>query len=135
MGQRWKSYVEEGKWIYEQHPFWCTGYTYWDIKTEAPDLFLHLADSDLVLFKGDLNFRKLSYDCHAPPTTPFEVAIGPLASEGGAPPVVSLRTIKSDVVVGIKGEDAQRLDNEEPGWKISGEYKRKPSPSLVSKLT
>jgi hypothetical protein len=39
------------------------------------------------------------------------------------------------VVVGIKGEDAQRLDNEEPGWKISGEYKRKPSPSLVSELT
>jgi hypothetical protein len=77
-----------------------------------------LAGSDLVLFKGDLNHRKLTYDCHAPPTTPFEVAIGPLASEAGTPPVCSLRTIKSDVVVGIKGEDAQRLDQEEEGWKI-----------------
>ena len=57
-------------------------------------------------------------DCHAPPTTPFEVAIGPLASEPGTPPVLSLRTIKSDVVVGIKGEDAQRLDETEPGWYV-----------------
>ena len=52
----------------------------------------------------------------------FDVAIGPLASEAGAPPVASLRTIKSDVVVGIADADATRLDNEEPGWKISGKY-------------
>jgi hypothetical protein len=51
MAQRWKQYVAEGKWIYEAHPFWCSGYTFWDIKTEAPDLFLHLSESDLVLFK------------------------------------------------------------------------------------
>lgn len=94
----------------------------WDLKNEAPDLFLHLSDSDLVLFKGDLNHRKLTYDCHAPPNTPFEVAIGPLASEAGSPPVASLRTIKSDVVVGITDEDAARLDKDEPGWKISGKY-------------
>ena len=23
-----QQYVKEGKWVYEQHPFWCTGYTY-----------------------------------------------------------------------------------------------------------
>lgn len=67
-------------------------------------------------------FPSFAPQCHAPPTTPFEVAIGPLASEAGAPPVCSLRTIKSDVVVGIKGEDAERLDKDEPGWKISGKY-------------
>ena len=25
MGLRWKQYEKEGKWVYEQHPFWCTG--------------------------------------------------------------------------------------------------------------
>lgn len=59
MGQRWKNYENTGVWVYEQHPFWCTGYTFWSINNEAPDLFLHLADSDLVIFKGDLNHRKL----------------------------------------------------------------------------
>ena len=92
---------------------------------EAPDLFLHLSHSDLVLFKGDLNHRKLTYDCTAPASTSFETAIGPMASKAGAPKVCSLRTIKSDVVVGL-GDDgdniAKRLDTEEPGWKISGKY-------------
>jgi len=81
MGHRWKDYVTQGKWVYEQHPFWSeylahpttpvrptlfylikrdrpcavTGWTFWDLKAEAPDLFNHLADSDLVIFKGDLN--------------------------------------------------------------------------------
>lgn len=91
--------------------------------TEAPDLFLHLSRSDLVLFKGDLNHRKLTYDCAAPAATPFEEAIGPMASAPGAPKVCSLRTIKSDVVVGLESNEiADKLDKDEPGWKISGKY-------------
>ncbi|KIK07252.1 hypothetical protein K443DRAFT_87651 [Laccaria amethystina LaAM-08-1] len=125
LGMRWKQYEKEGKWVYEQHPFWCTGYTFWDLHSEAPDLFLHLSRSDLVIFKGDLNHRKLTYDCAAPASTPFEVAIGPMASAAGAPKVASLRTIKSDVVVGL-GPDgdriAEKLDQTEVGWKISGKY-------------
>lgn len=111
--------------MYEQHPFWCTGYTFWELHTEAPDLFLHLSRSDLVIFKGDLNHRKLTYDCAAPASTPFDMAIGPMASAAGAPKVCSLRTIKSDVVVGLGDggdEVAERLDKEEKGWKISGKY-------------
>jgi hypothetical protein len=50
------------------------------------------------------------------------MAIGPLASEPGAPPVCSLRTIKSDVVVGIPNGVGEKLDEDEPGWKISGKY-------------
>jgi len=123
MGLRWKQYEKTGKWVYEQHPFWCTGYTFWDLHSEAPDLFLHLSRSNLVFFKGDLNHRKLTYDCAAPSTTTFEEAIGPMANVAGAPRVCSMRTIKSDVVVGLPDPSiAARLDAEEPGWKISGKY-------------
>lgn len=46
-----------------------------------------------------------------------------MASAAGAPRVCSLRTIKSDVVVGLESNAmADRLDKEEPGWKISGKY-------------
>jgi hypothetical protein len=123
IGARWKGYERSGEWVYEQHPFWCTGFTFWDLANEAPDLFLHLSKSDLVIFKGDLNHRKLTYDCAAPPSTSFEDAIGPLASLPGAPRIVSLRTIKSDVVVGLPSDEiADKLDKTEPGWKISGKY-------------
>lgn len=122
MGRRWKQYEKEGKWKYEQHPFWCTGFSFWDLNNEAPDLFQYLSESDLVIFKGDLNHRKLTYDCHFPIQSTFPNAIGPMASDPGAPPVCSLRTIKSDVVVGIPEEVGARLDEEEPGWKISGKY-------------
>lgn len=48
-----------------------------------------------------------------------------MASASGAPKICSLRTIKSDVVVGL-GEDGdsvgQKLDQDEDGWKISGKY-------------
>lgn len=81
-----------------------------------------------LLWISCLNLRcsvQLTYDCAAPPSTDFEVAIGPMASAAGSPRICSLRTIKSDVVVGL-GKDgdelAERLDKEEPGWKISGKY-------------
>jgi hypothetical protein len=57
LATRWKGYENEGQWIYEQHPFWCTGYSFWSLPSEAPDLFLHLSESDCVYFKGDLNHR------------------------------------------------------------------------------
>jgi len=48
-----------------------------------------------------------------------------MANAAGAPKVASLRTIKSDVVVGLGddgGKVAEHLDKTEPGWKISGKY-------------
>ena len=63
-----------------------------------------------------------TYDCQTPSDLSFNMAIGPLANDEGAPPVASLRTIKSDVVVGVDQATADRLDKEEPGWRISGKY-------------
>lgn len=128
MGRRWKQYEKEGKFKYQSHPFWCSGFTFWSLPAEAPDLFLELTTSDLVIFKGDLNHRKLGYDCHLPYTTPFSQAIGPLASTPGAPPIVSLRTIKSDIICGLPDGVGEALDEKQgegvgadKTWKISGE--------------
>lgn len=27
MGHRWKQYEKDGIWSYQQHAFWCTGYS------------------------------------------------------------------------------------------------------------
>lgn len=38
--------------------FWTTQYAYQDMPAVAPELVADLAKSDLVFFKGDLNYRK-----------------------------------------------------------------------------
>lgn len=38
--------------------FWTTQYAYQDMPSAAPDLVADLAQSGLVIFKGDLNYRK-----------------------------------------------------------------------------
>ncbi|PRP87233.1 hypothetical protein PROFUN_01495 [Planoprotostelium fungivorum] len=99
LAERWKSYIEKGVWKVRTHPFWTTGYSYWSIQSEAPDLYDDLRSSSHIFFKGDLNFRKLTYDCKWPTTTPFVQAIGPLSQD--FPPITVLRTNKADVIVGL----------------------------------
>jgi hypothetical protein len=63
----------------------------------APDLHQQLAQATLVVFKGDLNYRKLAYDCRWPFTAKFSDALGPFRPA----PLVTLRTLKADVIAGV----------------------------------
>lgn len=78
---------------------------------------------------------RLTADVKWPPSTPFTVALGlychswktiienglcltgPLA---GVFPILSLRTLKADVAVGITEDRAKALDAEDPKWRING---------------
>jgi hypothetical protein len=77
---------------------------------------------------GDLNYRKLVYDCAWPYTTPFMEAIGPLADREKYPPLLSLRTSKADVMVGLKEEQVEQLNAQfgrqsgASGWLVTGQF-------------
>jgi len=72
LATRWKSHLDTGKWRLsmsldtplgegQAEPldgFWTTGWAYQDMPALAPNLVEELAKSDLVIFKGDLNYRK-----------------------------------------------------------------------------
>ncbi|KAI9493636.1 hypothetical protein BDB00DRAFT_787743 [Zychaea mexicana] len=123
MVKRWKSYVDDGKLIVREHKFWCSGLPYWYLKSEAPELFNDLRQSDLVIFKGDLNFRKLLFDCDWPVTTPFKTAIG---KEMGTEftNIVSLRTNKADTIAGLPEGLKEELEKTVTPleWRCSGKY-------------
>ncbi|KAJ3103608.1 hypothetical protein HDU96_009204 [Phlyctochytrium bullatum] len=119
LGARWRSYIEKKSWVFTTHLFWTTGWAYHHLPTEAQDLWDQLKSSSLLIFKGDLNYRKLVYDCKWPADTPFSTAIGALAS---GPPLVSLRTNKSDPIVGLASGKAEKMNGLDKEWRWSGKY-------------
>ncbi|KAL3423524.1 hypothetical protein PVAG01_05271 [Phlyctema vagabunda] len=111
----WGEFHAEGQLILRTSPFWTEGGSYWRLPTSSPRLYEDLKESELVIFKGDLNYRKLTGDGIWDPTTPFTKAIGPLGPGSGVN-VLALRTCKADVVVGLK----PGLDEELKGGDTSG---------------
>jgi len=131
MVTRWAAYLESG--VFElavpldtplgasdvKANFWTSPWPYWNMKEQGPEVYDSLKDSGLVIFKGDLNFRKLTGDVKWPASTPFEQAVGPLA---GSFPMLSLRTNKADVVVAVDKELEDKLDKSGEKWRYSGKY-------------
>ncbi|KAK9462719.1 uncharacterized protein V1516DRAFT_670966 [Lipomyces oligophaga] len=125
-------YSSEGRIIMRESDFWTTPYAFWEIRNGGlgggHELWEDLKSSRLVIFKGDLNYRKLTYDGEWPKTTSFSTAIGPLASAGLR--LFSLRTCKADVVVGLETGRQEKLEAEwtamgkkpPQGWSWSGKW-------------
>ncbi|ORY02665.1 DUF89 domain protein [Clohesyomyces aquaticus] len=107
-----------------QHGFWTTAASFHEMEIDATGLFKCFQGSSLVIFKGDLNYRKLVRDALWQPTTGFKTAIGPLGQTSGIK-VLALRTNKADSCVGIENAArVEELDREAPGrqWVRNGKY-------------
>lgn len=66
--QDWATYHGEGQLLIRANRYWTSGGSFWRLPYEAKDLYEDLKTSKLVIFKGDLNYRKLTADVK-PPTT------------------------------------------------------------------
>ncbi|KAF9997075.1 hypothetical protein BGZ80_010938 [Entomortierella chlamydospora] len=124
LGHKWQSYVDQGVWTVTSHDFWTSCYPFHHLPflPSAQNLFQDMKQSDLWIFKGDLNYRKLVYDCQWPTTTPFKETIGSLSSHEEVPSLVTFRTCKADVVVGLKAGVEEKMNNVAKDWMVSGEY-------------
>lgn len=98
--------------------FWILPYDYSKMQTESPQLYKSLSENILVIFKGDLNYRKLVGDINWEPTTNFGVAL-----RGFHPTnILALRTVKADTISGLKKGIFEELNSNEPDWMITGKY-------------
>lgn len=83
---------------------------------EMPDdLFEMFRAADFIILKGDVNYRRAVGDAHWKPTIAFDYATRYFPK-----PMVTLRTLKSEVIVGLPADRVQALDHEDPGWRING---------------
>jgi hypothetical protein len=119
-----RDFLKSGVMKIESHPFWTTAYSFHELPKQAPELLERLQHSYLTVWKGDLNYRKLTIDGLWPHTTTFKTALGPLGAGSGVK-LLALRTNKSDTCVGIESEvKVKELDSEAPGkaWVKNGKY-------------
>ncbi|MFF1904217.1 damage-control phosphatase ARMT1 family protein [Kitasatospora sp. NPDC058218] len=96
------------------HAFFCAPLTFHELPAE---LRAEFAGAALTVFKGDLNYRRLVGDRLWPPTTPFADVVEHFPSS-----VAVLRTLKSEVVVGVEPAVLARLDGTGAGWRTGGRY-------------
>lgn len=83
-------------------------------KTAVEETF---QDSALVIFKGDLNYRFFAGDRHWPHTTSKNHFLERIGR-----PVISLRTLKSEVLVGLSAEILAKTHQLESDWLTCGRY-------------
>ncbi|GAM90845.1 hypothetical protein ANO11243_088910 [Dothideomycetidae sp. 11243] len=116
----WATLHAEGNFVLRPNSFWTEGGSFWRLPATAPELYADLKEAELVFFKGDLNYRKLTADAEWTPTTPFTKAIGPLGKGSGLR-LLALRTCKGDVIAGLpEGKDEELRAMEGGGGQSEG---------------
>lgn len=93
----------------------------WTSPLRARELPAHtraeLARADLLISKGDANYRRLLGDRQWGFATPFVEALAPLPV-----PVLALRTLKAEVAAGLSAAQVRRLNDAEPDWAVNGRW-------------
>ncbi|WP_055586344.1 damage-control phosphatase ARMT1 family protein [Streptacidiphilus griseoplanus] len=114
-GRRLWTAMGDGRLTVRTHPFHCAPLPYRDM---PDDLRREFGRATLTVLKGDLNYRRLVGDRMWPPTTPFADRTGWFPG-----PVAALRTLKSDVVVGLApGAEAALSSAHGPRWRTEGTH-------------
>jgi len=104
----------DGRLLISAHPFYSAPLTYHDLPADLSKVF---AKAGLVILKGDLNYRRLVGDRHWPTATSFSEAVAYFPTR-----VAALRTLKSDVVIGLGADEVSTLDDEADNWRINGTH-------------
>lgn len=94
--------------------FWTSPLYFWEMPERIRD---ELSESKLLISKGDYNYRRLVGDRAWPPDTSFKDVVCYLPV-----PLVCLRVLKSEVVLGLQPGKAEALYREDPDWLINGRW-------------
>ncbi|MGB7443948.1 MAG: damage-control phosphatase ARMT1 family protein [Coleofasciculaceae cyanobacterium] len=114
LGIRLQKYQASGRLILVDNFFWTSPLFFW----EMPDsLRQELSKSDLVFIKGDANYRRLVGDCHWSKNSSFNDIVCYFPSA-----FTVLRTLKSEVIVGLTQNQEDDLNHQDSQWLTNGSW-------------
>ena len=114
IGHRLIEYANDGKFKIIDDLFWCQPTAFWDM----PDHIYHrLSNSELVIVKGDANYRRLLGDRQ----WPLDIDSNDVLSYWHVP-CCALRTFKAEIGCGITEEAQQRAARSDSKWQVSGKW-------------
>ncbi|KAI4469536.1 hypothetical protein MML48_1g21564 [Holotrichia oblita] len=118
LGDRWNNYIRIKTWTVEEDNFWTLPVTYKDMAQWDIALYRKLSAAKLIIFKGDVNYRKLFGEKNWPMTKSIKAAL-----QGFHPSkICTLRTIKAHIVCGLPVGLAEDIEEKDNDWLITGKY-------------
>ena len=114
LGNRLGDRINQNRLICCYDLFWTAPLPFWAMPEY---LRCELAESKLIFVKGDANYRRLLGDCQWSFTTPFEDIVCYFPA-----PMVSLRTLKAEIIAGLQENQVEELTRKDPQWLINGEW-------------
>lgn len=114
LGERVYAHLMEKRLDLIPNFFWNSPRAFWDI---PHPLRQELEKTNLLISKGDANYRRLLGDCHWPFTTPLAKILGHFSA-----PVLALRTLKAEVAAGISSPEVERAQKTDAHWMTNGRW-------------
>jgi uncharacterized protein with ATP-grasp and redox domains len=114
LGTRLHGYIRASRLLIKPDAYWNSARFWWEMPKYVSEMF---GQSRLILVKGDANYRRIVGDAFWPTETPFSQI-----AEGFGHSIVTLRTLKSDPLVGISAEQSSKAQLQDPRWRWSGRF-------------
>jgi uncharacterized protein with ATP-grasp and redox domains len=111
---RLQEYIKSNRLVLSDDYFWTSPLPFWEI---PESLKSDLENANLIVIKGDANYRRLLGDRHWDFTTNIADIICYLPA-----PMVALRTLKSEVLAGIKPEVMTQVAQADADWLTNGQW-------------
>jgi uncharacterized protein with ATP-grasp and redox domains len=114
MSARLQDNLKEGRLELKDDFFWISPLYFWEM---PDDIHQELSESDLVISKGDANYRRLSGDLDWSPTTPFQDVVRYFPTS-----LLAVRVLKAELAFGLSPSQVRNLDRQDPEWKFNGNW-------------
>lgn len=114
LGIRLRNHETNGRLCLIDDFFWTAPLFFWEMPNS---LRQELSESNLVFIKGDANYRRLIGDCHWSKDSSFNDIVCYFPSA-----FTVLRTLKSEVIVGLAPNQEDDLNSQDSQWLTNGNW-------------